>query len=347
MTAPTKLSQALAQVVGETPDYQFFYLSDLLGRPVDAGPGVTGHGRIKDVVVKLASPYPQAVGLLLEHGWGKPNAFVPWARVETISPARIALKMEEGDTPYQPYVEQPGWILLKEHLMGQTILDIDGRQTKVVNDVHLLESKRRMLLVHIDVAEKGLLQRVGVGSRKRELISWRVFRPLTVEDTKTDTVMLTVTRKHSVYLPSDDLVEALEQVKRQEHGATEARPAEQPGAAGLPVSKDYVAVPPSLLVGEVLKRMRESAHAPDSISTILVVTPEHALRGVIDLAALVLAPESARIEPLIAAPTFAVTPAHSRPQIEEMFRSSANRILPVLDAQRALVGVVRRADLIR
>ena len=32
-------------------------------------------------------------------------------------------------------------MLLNEHLMGKTILDMDGRRTEVVNDVHLLESK--------------------------------------------------------------------------------------------------------------------------------------------------------------------------------------------------------------
>jgi hypothetical protein len=40
-----------------------------------------------------------------------------------------------------------GWILLNEHLMGQTIPDIDGRRTEVVNDVHLLFSKGRTILV--------------------------------------------------------------------------------------------------------------------------------------------------------------------------------------------------------
>ena len=35
--------------------------------------------------------------------------------------------------------------MLDEHLMGKTILDMDGRRTEVVNDIHLLESKGRMV----------------------------------------------------------------------------------------------------------------------------------------------------------------------------------------------------------
>ena len=49
----------------------------------------------------------------------------------------------EGADRYPPFVDQPGWMLLNEHLMGKTILDMDGRRTEVVNDVHLLESRGR------------------------------------------------------------------------------------------------------------------------------------------------------------------------------------------------------------
>ena len=42
---------------------------------------------------------------------------------------------------YPPFVDQKGWILIDKHLMGRTVLDMDGRRTEVVNDVHLLETK--------------------------------------------------------------------------------------------------------------------------------------------------------------------------------------------------------------
>ncbi len=64
--------------------------------------------------------------------------------------------------PYPPFVDQKGWILLNEHLMGQTILDIDGRRTEVVNDVHLLFSKGRMILVHVDISFNGFLRKWGL-----------------------------------------------------------------------------------------------------------------------------------------------------------------------------------------
>ena len=64
--------------------------------------------------------------------------------------------------PYPKFVDQQGWILLNEHLMGQTILDIDGRRTEVVNDVHLLHSKGRMILVHVDISFHGFLRKWGL-----------------------------------------------------------------------------------------------------------------------------------------------------------------------------------------
>ena len=69
---------------------------------------------------------------------------------------------ESGDR-YPPFVDQPGWILLNEHLIGRTILDMDGRRVEVVNDVQLLQDQKRMILVHVDVSFNGFLRKWGLG----------------------------------------------------------------------------------------------------------------------------------------------------------------------------------------
>lgn len=349
MTAPNKLSQALAHVVGDAPDFRFYFLSELLHRSVDTADG-RQLGRIKDLVVKLATPYPQVIGLLLDHGWGKPHEFVPWERVTDVSPAKLTVQLEADDEPYRPYVDQPGRILLNEHLMGQTILDIDGRRTKMVMDVHLLESKRRMLLVHVDVAGRGFLQRLGF-RRKEQLISWRIFHPLTVEDATTDTVMLTVTRKQSKYLASDDLVAALEELKRQEQATntptSEPRAESTPRPGPFPVSRDYLAVPRDTPAGEVLKTLRLSTHQPDDITDIFVVSPAGTLEGVVSLSALVLASEGTPVRGVMSAPAATILTQDGRTEVEEKFHRTVARILPVLDERGVLAGIVRHSDLRR
>jgi magnesium transporter len=114
-------------------------------------------------------------------------------------------------------------MLLDNHLMGRTILDMDGRQVEVVNDVHLLESRHRLLLVHVDTSLNGLIRRWGLGGLrwiKDEFISWKYVQPLSVEDAvTTDKVSLSVTRRQLRELPSEDLADALEELSGPEQAA--------------------------------------------------------------------------------------------------------------------------------
>jgi Mg/Co/Ni transporter MgtE len=107
--------------------------------------------------------------------------------------------------------------------MGRTILDMDGRRTEVVNDIHLLESKNRLLLVHVDTSFNGFLRRWGLGGLgwiKDNFISWKYVQPLSVEDAvTTDKVSLSVTRKQLLELPGEDLADALEELHGEEQAA--------------------------------------------------------------------------------------------------------------------------------
>jgi len=211
-----------------TPDgarsYRFHYFSELYKKPVCTGKIHNRIGRISDLVFRLSDPYPEAVGIFLNHGWGQPTEFVPWEKVLRIEDdAVFVAKPETEDGNYPPFVDQPGWILLDRHLMGRTILDMDGRRIEVVNDIHLLESQNRMLVVHVDISLKGFLRKLRVpGARIGEgnLIPWRYVQPLSVEDAaKTDTVSLSVTRNQLHDLPSEDIADALEELRGDQQKA--------------------------------------------------------------------------------------------------------------------------------
>jgi len=204
-------------------DFRFLNFSDLVRRPVCAGKIGDRIGRLNDIVFALAEPYPEAVGLYLEYGWGKPTQFVPWNRVVRIEDDAVFVQPNEGGAPYPPFVDQPGWVLVEKHLMGRTILDIDGRQVEAVNDVQLVESRGRMVLVHVDVSFNGFLRRWGLGRLrlvKERLIGWKYVQPLNVEDAvQTDKVSLSVTRKQLLDLPGEDLADALEELSGPEQEA--------------------------------------------------------------------------------------------------------------------------------
>jgi magnesium transporter len=220
----TMLSSSLKNLdsAGPAKDYRFHYFSQLLNRPVCAGKIKNRIGRLTDLVFRLSEPYPEAVGVYLEHGWGKPTEFVPWDHVVKIDDDAVFVQPPEGEL-YPPFVDHPGWMLLNEHLMGKTILDMDGRRTEVVNDVHLLESKGRMVIVHVDISFNGFLRKWRLGwirSMKDQLISWRYVQPLSLEDAvASDTVSLSITRGQIKELPSEDLADALEELSGEEQTA--------------------------------------------------------------------------------------------------------------------------------
>jgi CBS domain-containing protein/uncharacterized protein YrrD len=208
---------------GSAKDYRFHYFSDMIGRPICVGKIKNRIGKLTDLVFRLSEPYPEAVGIYVEHGWGNPTEFIPWERVVKIDDDAVFVQPPETGEAYPPFVDRLGWLMLDEHLMGKTILDMDGRRTEVVNDVHLLESKGRMVIVHVDISFNGFLRKWGLGWTrliKDRLISWRYVQPLSLEDAvASDTVSLSVTRAQMKELPSEDLADALEELSGEEQAA--------------------------------------------------------------------------------------------------------------------------------
>ncbi|MCX7014157.1 MAG: hypothetical protein NTW86_16675 [Candidatus Sumerlaeota bacterium] len=201
---------------------RLMFFSELAKRPVFVDPTKRKVGKLADIVFRLAHPYPEAVGIYIEHGWGKPTEFIRWDQVIRIAGNRIWVQPPEGET-FPPFVDQKGWILIDKHLMGRTVVDMDGRRTEVVNDVHLLETRFKLFLVHVDVSLNGFLRRIGLKNVKwikDQLISWRYVQPLSVEDAAaTDHVSLSITRDRVKDLPSEDLADILEELSGEEQQA--------------------------------------------------------------------------------------------------------------------------------
>jgi CBS domain-containing protein len=223
MPAPSNHVAKSSDAAAAGPDYRFWYFSELLRRPVCVGKITNRIGRLTDLVFRLSEPYPEAAGIYLEHGWGKPTELIPWERVVKIDSDAIFVHPPQDADKYPPFVDQPGWMLLNEHLMGKTILDMDGRRTEVVNDVHLLQSKGRMVIVHVDISFNGFLRKWGLGPfhwLKDRFISWRYVQPLSLEDAvASDAVSLSITRAQIKELPSEDLADALEELSGKEQQA--------------------------------------------------------------------------------------------------------------------------------
>ncbi|MGD1153222.1 MAG: CBS domain-containing protein [Syntrophales bacterium] len=404
--------------------YRFIYFSELLRKPICIGKIGNRIGRLTDLVFAVAEPYPEAVGIYIEHGWGKPTTFIPWNRVLRIEDDAIFVQPPDEGNEYPPFVDQPGWILMDKHLMGRTIVDMDDRRVEVVNDVHLLEAKGRFLLVHVDISFNGFLRRWGLGKlhwMKDDLISWKYVQPLSVEDAvSTDKVSLSVTRRQIHELPSEDLADMLEELGQEEKDAlfsaldsekaaetlAEAEPRTQrqiiatlrkerarniftemtiPQLAGLfsvlphdhvselmallskdqadrvrailsereatakgIMSSDFLTMARETTVSEALAKIRQSSMEPESISYIYVVGENgQPLLGVIDLRELILAADHMTLGEIMVEPVVTAEEDDVQDDLSELFAKYHYRMIPVVDSQDNILGVIRYNDIMK
>src|SRR5579864_5523470 len=140
---PPPASGSPPPAVPQSGDFTLHFFTDLLGHPVCETRKEFRIGNLTDLVFRLNEPYPEAVGIFISHGWGNPTEFIPWDRVIRVADGAIFVMPPASGEHYPPFVDQPGWILLDDHLMGKEVLDIEGRRVEIVNDIQLVESRGR------------------------------------------------------------------------------------------------------------------------------------------------------------------------------------------------------------
>jgi CBS domain-containing protein/uncharacterized protein YrrD len=400
---------------------RFHFFSELLKRPVCAGSIRERVGRLTDLVFAADAHYPEIIGIYVEHGWGKPTEFIRWNHVLKIEDDGVFVRRPSDGAAFPPFVDQPGWMMIENHLMGRTVLDIDGRRVEVVNDVRLLEARARLLVLDVDISFNGFLRRWRLGRFRLvndDFISWKYVQPLSLEDAvPTDRVSLSVTRKQLQELPGEDLADALEELSGKEQQAlfaaldpekaaealveaepraqrqfVERIPSEQARAvlaeltvpqlanifASLPqqemlrltellpeeraegvsallsdreatarelISSDFVTRPRHARVGDVLDEIRHAGYEPRSVSYIYVVEgEEEILAGVVDLRDLVLAPDEATLGDIMISPVVAADESTLREDLTALFTKYQFRMIPVVDAEDRIFGIIRDKD---
>lgn len=383
-------------------------------------------GNLTDLVFNVGEPFPVAVGLYLDHGWGKPTEFIPWKHVVRIEKDVIFVLPPENGEQFPVFVDQPKWLLIDEHLMGKTILDLDGRRTEIVNDVHLLESKGQMIIVHVDISFNGFLRKWGLGWLHfipDQLISWRYVQPLSLEDASVkdkNNVVLSVTKEQVSEMPSEDLADALEELTGKEQQAVfsvldsekaaetllETEPRAQRQIVGgltsqrakaileemsvsqlaelfsalaldertdleplLPADQVHrineilsdheakaetmmcpvaLAMTSQTTVAEALRLVRASKDEHDKIYYIYIVNkPNNTLIGVVDLRELLTADDNTPLSQIMLEPAISVQQDEPHDKLVHLFAKYHLRMIPVVDQENHLIGVVRSIDIMR
>ncbi len=403
---------------------QGLYFSRIFRKPVRIEGSRRKLGPASDIVFALAEPFPRAVGIFIDHGWGVPNEFVPWDKVVNLSEKGPIVKAPQTGDQYPPFQDQAGWILADKHLMGRTIIDIDDRKTEVVNDVLLRTDDGGYYLAAVDASFNGFLRKWGLlrltNLIREDLIPWKFVQPLSLEDAiASDRLQLSVTKEQLHDLPKEDLADALEELTGQEQEAlfsaletdkaaetlTEAEPraqrqiiaslrqeraqnilarlstpqlvdllgvlphedaeemlallpeerqkrvrallSEREATARDFMSSEYLTVPPDLTVTQAREKIRLSGLAYNGISYLYVEGGDGRLHGAVDARFLLVSEESARMEDIMDSPAVAAEADDIREDLEALFGKYHFRMVPVVDLEDRILGVIRYNDIMR
>ncbi|QFU03382.1 Magnesium transporter MgtE [Halomonas sp. THAF5a] len=143
----------------------------------------------------------------------------------------------------------------------------------------------------------------------------------------------------------DDRREALlRRMAHQEREALKRLASYAEGTAGALMTSDYVAIPAGLTVSRAMMRVRQTAPDAETVYQLYVVDPDGRLAGTLSLRQLMVARPGARVDDLMIHEVI-----HTRVDVpqEEVARIVARYdllALPVVDAERRLIGIVTHDD---
>ena len=357
------------------PREEFFYLSQLLDRPVLSLDG-RPVGRLVDVGCAVGEPFPRVATYYIRPGWLASVTLAAPAPAFVELPAGT-LRLAVATSELQPMERRlPEEILLRREILDKQIVDTDGARVVRVNDVHLLRARgSEVRVVHVDIGFRGIVRRLGwersvvrmlraVGVRlvapgEERLLSWRYVVPLR-SGALTSDLRLNVAQAQLAQLHPAELAEILEELDRFEGPAVLE-------ALALPKAAQTLAeLSPEIqrLLLEALDVRRAgallSAMAPDEAADLLEELPE-ALRE--RFVAALPADDAATVTDLLShkpntagsvmnPEVFTVPPGTRMGEVKERLRSGPAELVRaysvlVVGEVGALRGKISYVDLIR
>jgi magnesium transporter len=193
----------------------FLFLSKILRKKVTQAGGQR-LGRIVDVAVEFAEPYPAITGFILKAGRRR-NLLLPCKAVSIVDEKTYVADI--ASDKLQEYKPRVGELLLNSALMDKQVVDTNGARIRRINDLQFLQAHRGLYLVHVDVGFRGLMRRVGLAKTidkilralfdytlPDQLISWKFVQPVS----SPDLLRLNITQSRLSQIHPADLADILE-----------------------------------------------------------------------------------------------------------------------------------------
>ncbi|MFN2463440.1 MAG: magnesium transporter [Candidatus Dormibacteria bacterium] len=180
-------------------------------------------GRVADLVVRMADPFPTVDGVVLR---GRHPLALPWGQVRTFEGKELALKVTGTEVATTPADEDGIW--LARDILDKQIVDTDGHRVVRVNDLQLSAVRGTLLLVGVDIGGRGLLRRLGLeglgksmahAARRdwaQQLIAWDAVD--TVE-TNLQSVKLRISHQKLARMHPADIAEVADRLSARQRDA--------------------------------------------------------------------------------------------------------------------------------
>jgi CBS domain-containing protein len=142
---------------------------------------------------------------------------------------------------------------------------------------------------------------------------------------------------------SEEILEEMEPEEREE--ISELLEFREDTAAGR-MTTDYLALTPTATVNDAIEALRKFEGGIESVSTIFLVDKDDKLVGAVPLASLVLASAETPLSTLAPDPPVFCHAGASEKEVAELFDKYNLLMLPVVDDQGVLTGVITADDVI-
>ncbi len=143
----------------------------------------------------------------------------------------------------------------------------------------------------------------------------------------------------------DNLLESLEKVDPEAAAEVEQLAKWPEESAGGLMTTDYVSVTQELTVSAVIEKLRSVAEKAETVYYVYVVTEKNRLLGVASLRDLLIATPSSLMKDVMTENVFTVLPETDQEEVAKMMAKYDFYALPVLGADRKLLGVITVDDI--
>jgi magnesium transporter len=205
------------------------YLSTLLATRVLSGKDSMVMGKTRDLVLNLDGTQPEVVKLVYRGSWSRDEWILPWTDVESIGPNAVTIRPDAGPAVLLgDEASSPSEVFLRDILLDKQIVDVHGAKVERVNDLQLVRSNGKLLLLSVDVGLRGLLRRLGFEDHvvrfgkwffdyelKERFISWHYVQPLA----DPDRLRLQISQSELPNLHPADLADIMEDMDVHERAA--------------------------------------------------------------------------------------------------------------------------------